>query len=167
MPVGFIGVGNIGSPMAAQLLKAGYALVVRDIRREALAPLLAAGATWADSPRGVAVQCEVVATCLPGPVEMEQVTLGPEGILAVIKAGALYIDHTTNGPMLARKDLGLVTDLGRTYNIPMRMATLYEQEMNEGISRGWGKHNSSIVLTLQEERAQTQVRLPSAEPDRA
>jgi 3-hydroxyisobutyrate dehydrogenase len=68
---------------------------------------------------------------------------------------------------LARKDLGLATELGRTYNIPMRMATLCEQEMIEGISRGWGGQDSSIILTLQEERAQTQVRLPPSSSGQA
>src|SRR5688572_10948014 len=67
MRVGFIGVGNIGQPMASQLLQAGHALVVHDLRPEAAASLLAAGATWADTPRAVVAQCDVIATCLPGP----------------------------------------------------------------------------------------------------
>jgi 3-hydroxyisobutyrate dehydrogenase len=75
MRVGFIGVGNIGNPMASQLLKAGHSLVVHDRRPAAAATLLAAGATWADTPLIVARQCEVVATCLPGPAEMAQVML--------------------------------------------------------------------------------------------
>jgi 3-hydroxyisobutyrate dehydrogenase len=103
MRVGFIGVGNIGKPMASQLLTAGHALVIHDLRREAAAVLLEVGATWADSPRAVAAQCEVVATCLPGPTEMEQVTLGPDGILESMPAGALYIDHTSNAPTLVRR----------------------------------------------------------------
>ena len=55
MKLGFIGVGRIGSPMAAQLLRAGHQLVVHDVRREAAASLLSAGAVWADSP--AAVEC--------------------------------------------------------------------------------------------------------------
>jgi 3-hydroxyisobutyrate dehydrogenase len=103
MNVGFIGVGNIGAPIAGQLLKAGHALVVYDLRREAANTLLAAGAEWSDSPAALAAECEVVATCLPGPVEMEQVCLGPGGIVGHLKPGTLYIDHTTNLPALVRR----------------------------------------------------------------
>ena len=103
MRIGFIGVGNIGHPMAGQLLAAGHALTVHDARRQAAADLVAAGAAWADTPALLAAQCEVVATCLPGPAEMESVCLGPGGILEGITAGTLYIDHTTNSPLLARR----------------------------------------------------------------
>ena len=51
----------------------------------------------------MAADCEVVATCVPGPVEMEQVCLGPAGIAERLKAGALYIDHTSNSPALVRR----------------------------------------------------------------
>ena len=72
MRVGFIGLGNVGAPMAGFVVGAGFSLVVHDLRREAAAPLLARGATWADSPREVAAQCDVVCVCVPGPPEMTQ-----------------------------------------------------------------------------------------------
>ena len=296
MKLGFIGIGSIGSPMAAQLLRAGHQLVVHDVRREAGAPLLSAGAVWADSPAAVAAECEIVATCLPGPPQMEQVTIGPNGLVGAMRPGALYIDHTTNAPALvrrvhgllrakgvdmldapvsggmegaqtrdllvmvggepsvferarpildalasrvlytggigngsvcklmhncasftldmalaecwtagvqagvsaetivdvfrqaalgqqmsmkvrlpatylrgefaprfslrlARKDLGLAVDLGKSYDVPMRLGALCEQEMMEGIARGWADRDASIFLTLQEERAHVQVRV--------
>jgi 3-hydroxyisobutyrate dehydrogenase len=297
--IGFIGVGHIGHPMAAQLLAAGHALTIHDARPEAAAPLLAAGAAWADSPGELAAGCDVVATCLPGPAEMQQVCLGPRGVVAGLQPGALYIDHTTNAPhlvrlvhatlaargadmldapvsggmegartrdllvmvggeraaferarpvldavakrvlytgalgtasiakimhncasftldlvmaecwtvavqagvapetivevfneaalghmmslkvrlpatylvgdfaprfslALARKDLGLALDLARATNVPMRLGALCEQEMVEALARGWATRDASIFLTLQEERAQAQVRLPPA-----
>jgi 3-hydroxyisobutyrate dehydrogenase len=278
--------------------------VVHDVRREAAAALLAAGAAWAESPAAVAAGCETVATCLPGPPEMEQVTLGAGGLVAALRPGALYIDHTTNAPALvrrvhaalrakgvdmldapvsggmegaqtrdllvmvggepsvferarpildamaarvmytggigngsvsklmhncasftldmvmaecwtagvragvspetlvsvfreaalghqmslkirlpatylrgefaprfslrlARKDLGLAVDLGKAYDVPMRLGSLCEQEMMEGIARGWADRDASIFLTLQEERAHAQVRLPPAEGPRS
>lgn len=67
MKVGFIGLGTMGAFMAANIQKAGHQLVVHDIRREAGANRLAAGAIWADSPKAVAEQCEVIFTSLPGP----------------------------------------------------------------------------------------------------
>ncbi|HVH75162.1 MAG TPA: NAD(P)-dependent oxidoreductase [Stellaceae bacterium] len=103
MKIGFIGLGNIGAPIAGQLLAAGHTLLVHDRRRAAAEPLVAAGAQWSPSPAVLAAECEAVATCLPGPPEMEVVCLGPDGIAGGLRAGALYIDHTTNSPPLVRR----------------------------------------------------------------
>jgi 3-hydroxyisobutyrate dehydrogenase len=62
---------------------------------------------------------------------------------------------------LARKDLGLALELARQTDTPMRFAALCEQELVEAVARGWAKQDASIALTLQEERAGVQVRLPS------
>jgi 3-hydroxyisobutyrate dehydrogenase-like beta-hydroxyacid dehydrogenase len=67
MKIGFIGLGTMGAFMAANLQKAGYALVIHDVRREAGANRLAAGAVWAETPRAVAEQSDVIFTSLPGP----------------------------------------------------------------------------------------------------
>ncbi len=297
MNIGFIGTGNIGMPIAGQLLKAGHRLLVHDLRRANAEKLLAAGAEWVDTPTAVAAECDAVATCLPGPKEMEAVCLGPAGLVANLKAGALYIDHTTNAPSLvrhvhallaekhvamldapvsggmegaqtrdllvmaggddaafararplldaiakrvihtgaigtgsiakimhncasftldmliaecwttgvkagidaativrvfneaalgqmmslkvrlpatylrgdfaprfslalAKKDLGLAMDLARETKTPMRLAALCDQELTEAMARGWAGRDASIALTLQEERAQAEVRLP-------
>lgn len=103
MKVGFIGLGIMGTSMAANLRKAGHELVVNDVRREAAAPHLDAGAAWADTPRKVAEATEVVFTSLPGPVEVEAVALGDEGLLAGMSAGKAYFDLTTNSPTVLRK----------------------------------------------------------------
>lgn len=108
MKIGFIGVGNIGAPIAGQLLKAGHELLVLDLRREAAAELLAAGAAWAESAADMAAGCKTVCTCLPGPKEMEAVCLGPFGLVENLKPGSLYIDHTTNAPALVRRVHGLL-----------------------------------------------------------
>jgi 3-hydroxyisobutyrate dehydrogenase len=105
MRVGFIGLGNMGGPLAAFVLKAGFPLVVHDIRREAAEPLLAQGAIWADSPRDAAAQCDVICVCVPGPPEMQAVALGAHGLLEAIKSGSVVIDHTTNSPAIVR-DVG-------------------------------------------------------------
>src|SRR5712691_9073472 len=105
MLVGFIGLGNMGAPLAGWVLDKKFALVVHDIRREAAAPLLERGAVWADSPRDVAAQCDVICICVPGPPEMQAVTLGVGGVLEGAKAGSVVIDHTTNAPAIVR-DVG-------------------------------------------------------------
>ncbi len=106
MRVGFIGLGNMGVPIAGFMLKAGFSLVVHDLRREAAAPVLDQGAVWAGSPRDVATQCDVICVCVPGPPEMQAVTLGAGGILEGVNPGSVVIDHTTNSPAIVR-DVGV------------------------------------------------------------
>ena len=103
MDIGFIGVGNMGAGMANNLLKAGYALTINDIRRDATGPLLEKGARWAETPQQVAMQSEITFTSLPGPPDVEAVALGAEGILAGIKPGSVYIDLSSNSPTLVRR----------------------------------------------------------------
>jgi 3-hydroxyisobutyrate dehydrogenase-like beta-hydroxyacid dehydrogenase len=103
MKIGFVGLGNIGAPIAGQLLAAGHTLLVHDRRRAAAEPLIAAGAQWSPSPASLAAECEAVATCLPGPPEMEEASLGSDGIAGELRPGSLYIDHTTNSPQLVRR----------------------------------------------------------------
>ena len=105
MKIGFIGLGTMGRHMASNLIKAGHALVVHDVRREAAAPHLQAGAVWAETPRGVAEATDVVFTSLPGPPEVEAVALGDQGLLAGLAAGKAYFDLSTNAPALVRRIL--------------------------------------------------------------
>ncbi|MBB5696228.1 NAD(P)-dependent oxidoreductase [Muricoccus pecuniae] len=101
--VGFIGLGIMGAAMAANLQRAGYALVVHDIRREAAKPHLQAGATWASSPREVAERSDVVLSCLPSVAVIEAVALGYQGILEGTRAGQAYFEMSTNTPALIRR----------------------------------------------------------------
>lgn len=103
MLVGFIGLGIMGGKMAANLQKAGYRLVVYDARREAASSHLAAGATWADSPRQVAEAAEIMFTSLPGPAEVEAVALGEGGLLSGMRPGGAYFDLSTNSPSVVRR----------------------------------------------------------------
>ena len=64
MRVGFIGLGNMGEPLAGFVRKAGFALVVHDLRKDAAKTLLEHGATWADSPRDVAAQSDTICVCV-------------------------------------------------------------------------------------------------------
>jgi 3-hydroxyisobutyrate dehydrogenase-like beta-hydroxyacid dehydrogenase len=105
MRVGFIGLGNMGAPMAGFVRRAEFSLVVHDRRRSAAAGVLERGALWADSPRDVAAQCDVVCVCVPGPPEMRAVILGAGGVLEGARSGLVVIDHTTNDPAVVR-DVG-------------------------------------------------------------
>ena len=103
MKIGFIGLGTMGAGMAANLQKAGYELIVHDIRRVAAERHLAAGATWADNPKALAEQCDVIFTSLPGPPEVEAVALSDNGLLAGMKPDTTYFDLSTNSPTLVRQ----------------------------------------------------------------
>jgi 3-hydroxyisobutyrate dehydrogenase len=101
--VGYIGLGIMGGAMASNLQKAGYRLVVNDTRREAAAPHLRGGAVWADTPRAVAEQSEVVFTCLPNLPAIEAVALGADGLIAGIRHGQAFFEMSTNTPELVKR----------------------------------------------------------------
>lgn len=103
MKVGFIGIGNIGRPMANQILENGFNLTIYDIDHTNAKTLLDKGAVWAKSPREVSESSDIICTCLPGPREMESVIFGENGILQGIQRNSIYIDLTTNSPALVRK----------------------------------------------------------------
>jgi 2-hydroxy-3-oxopropionate reductase len=101
--IGFIGLGIMGKPMARNLLKAGYPLVVHNRSQAAVAELVAEGATKADSPKAVAEQSDVIITMLPDSPDVERVVLGENGIYRAVQSGMLYIDMSTIAPATARK----------------------------------------------------------------
>jgi 3-hydroxyisobutyrate dehydrogenase-like beta-hydroxyacid dehydrogenase len=296
MRIGFIGLGNMGGPMALNLIKAGHALIVHDVRKAAATPHLERGARWAENPQAVARESEMILTSLPGPREVEAVALGVQGIIHGAIAGSVYADLSTGSPTvmrrlhaafrdkgvhvldapvsggvwgaqrgslqvmvggdegiyrevkavlqavgdkvgymgpigagtiaklvhnmisistralvaegftlgvkagvkpeallealrgasfgqglllsqtipdvvfpgdfdrvrfalkLARKDVGLATELAREYNVPMPLAAVVEQIMMEALTRGWGDRDSTSPWLLQEEAAGVQVR---------
>ncbi len=102
MRIGFIGLGNMGGPMALNIIRAGHQVIVHDVRHEAAAPHLEAGAKWADSARETAAQCDLIMTSLPGPRDVEAVALGETGIIHGIRRGSTYIDLSTNSPTVIR-----------------------------------------------------------------
>ena len=103
MKVGFIGTGNMGNPMAANLIKAGHQLTVHDLRREAATNLLEMGAEWAATPKDAVPGNEVVFTSLPVPRDVEAVVEGENGILEGAGEGSLYVDLSTNSPTVVRR----------------------------------------------------------------
>ena len=103
MNVGFIGCGNMGNPMASNLINAGHQLTVHDLRREAATNLLEMGAVWADNPKDVVSGNEVVFTSLPVPRDVEAVVMGENGILEGSGPNTIYMDLSTNSPTTIRR----------------------------------------------------------------
>ncbi len=103
MQIGFIGLGMMGAGMASNLQKAGHQLIVHDLSRQAASRHLANGATWADSPRAVAQQVDLVFTSLPTPADVEKVGMGENGLSLGFRKGAAWFDLSTNAVDVVRK----------------------------------------------------------------
>jgi 3-hydroxyisobutyrate dehydrogenase len=103
MRVGFIGLGIMGSRMAANLLGKGHGLTVWNRTAARADDLRASGAAWAESPRALAVASEVVCLCVADPAALEQVAHGPDGCVGGLSRGTLVIDFSTVGPEATRR----------------------------------------------------------------
>jgi 2-hydroxy-3-oxopropionate reductase len=101
--VGFIGLGIMGKPMARNLLRAGYPLIVLNRSRAPMDELAGEGAQTGTSPQDVASRSEVVITMLPDSPDVESVALGDDGIVAGIRDGALWIDMSTIAPATTKR----------------------------------------------------------------
>src|SRR5260370_910445 len=182
MGIGFIGLGNMGGPMALNVLRAGHGMVVTDIRAELAEPHLAQGAAWADGAKAVAQASELVFTSLPGPREVEAVALGPGGILDGAARGTIYVDLSTSSATLIRRihtvyaERGVdVLDAPVSGGVPgARAATLAVllgghgalhtrgkpvlHAIRDKATRGGGAKDSMAIFCRQEERAGVTLR---------
>ena len=96
--LGYIGLGNMGMPMARNLLEAGHSVVVHDIDPTRVETLVGAGATAADSPAEVASRVSVTFSSLPTTQSVEEVVAGPAGIIEGGRAGQVFVDTSTIPP---------------------------------------------------------------------
>ena len=100
--VGFIGLGIMGRPMALNVLRAGWDLAVHARRLESMEPLAAAGAATCDSPADVARRADILFTMVADTADVEQVILGPEGVIEGASPGAVLVDMSTISPAVTR-----------------------------------------------------------------
>ena len=102
MKVGFVGLGTMGGNAAKNLIRAGFTVVVHDLRPEAAADHLAMGATWAASPRDMIDRVDCVVSMVFGPSHCEAVLKGPNGLIHGECRGKIWIDMTTSSPFVMR-----------------------------------------------------------------
>lgn len=102
-PIGFIGLGLMGRPMALNLRKAGFELVVHSRSEPPVDALVEAGATRAASPADVASQCDVVITMLPDSPDVERVLAGEGGVFSRMRPGAVLVDMSSISPVVTRE----------------------------------------------------------------
>jgi 2-hydroxy-3-oxopropionate reductase len=112
LKIGYIGLGLMGKSIAANILKAGFPLVVHNRSRAAVDELAAAGASPANSPAEVAAQVDVVFTNLPDTPDVESVVLGEKGILTGAHAGLIFVDNSTIQPAAARRMAAKLAEVG-------------------------------------------------------
>lgn len=103
MRIGFIGLGNMGGPMAANLVKAGHQVTVFDMSKTAIENAAASGAAASASANAAAADAEVVVTMVPAGQHVRQIYLGEQGLLKAVKPGALCIDSSTIDVATARE----------------------------------------------------------------
>ena len=103
MKVGFIGLGVMGNPMAANILKGGHQLTVYDRSLEAVERLVQAGAKAASSPKEVGAASEIVVTMLPEPQHVDQVVLGKDGLCEGLQPGGIVIEMSTIDPQTSQR----------------------------------------------------------------
>jgi 3-hydroxyisobutyrate dehydrogenase-like beta-hydroxyacid dehydrogenase len=102
MDIGFVGLGAMGQLIVPRLMNAGHAVTGWNRSRDKAADLIAAGMRWADTPRGVAERSEIVFTIVTDAAAVKAVALGPDGIVAGLRRGGIYIDMSTIDPDASR-----------------------------------------------------------------
>lgn len=108
----FIGMGIMGSPMARNLLKAGYAVAVHTRTRSKAEPVVAAGAVWADSPALAAKDADIVITCVTDTPDVEAVLLGAGGVIESAREGMICIDMSTISPEATQRMAAILGEKG-------------------------------------------------------
>ncbi|MFT5578388.1 MAG: 3-hydroxyisobutyrate dehydrogenase [Paraglaciecola psychrophila] len=95
MKIGFIGLGNVGGKLAGSLLRNGVSLQVLDLHKSTAEPFLQGGASWGESPKQMAIDCDIVITCLPNPAASANVLESEGGLLEGLSTGKIWLEMST------------------------------------------------------------------------
>ncbi len=112
--IGFIGLGIMGKPMAKNLVKSGYDLIVYDIRKDVVADLVVSGAEEGFSPCEIATKSNIIITMLPNSPEVREVILGKDGIIEGVKPGSVVIDMSSISPVATKEICAVLSTKGVT-----------------------------------------------------
>jgi len=147
--LGFIGLGIMGRPMAKNLLKAGYPLVVHSRSKAPVDDLTTAGARSAPSPEAVTEQVDVLITMLPNSPDVELVALGSQGILEGARSGLIYVDMSTISPLVSQRiDKALAARGVRMLDAPVSGGERGAVEGTLSIMVGGDKPTFDLVLPI-------------------
>ena len=146
--VGFIGLGRMGLPMARNLLRAGFPLVVHNRSRGNVDIIASEGAVPATSPAEVAHTSDIVLTCLPDVPSVEEVFLGAGGLFPAVRPGQLLIDHSTVGPATSHQIAQEVSQRG---------ASFLDAPISGGVERA---ANATLTIMVGGDRAGFDTALP-------
>ncbi len=112
MKIGFIGLGIMGKPMAKNLRKAGYELVVFDVNRDAVKELVGAGAEEGSSPKDVTSRTDIVITMLPNSPHVKEVVLGKNGVVEAAAKGKILVDMSSIAPLVSQEVAAKLAEKG-------------------------------------------------------
>jgi 2-hydroxy-3-oxopropionate reductase len=147
--LGFIGLGIMGRPMAKNLLKAGYPLVVHNRSKGPVEELTTAGARSAPSAKAVTEQVDVLITMLPNSPDVELVALGPQGILEGAHPGLICVDMSTISPIVSQKiDKALAPRGVKMLDAPVSGGERGAVEATLSIMVGGDKSTFDLVLPI-------------------
>lgn len=147
---GFIGLGNMGAPMAENILKKFGSLVVFNRTRARCEPIAAMGAEIAENVGDLAEKCDLIFLSLPGPKEVTEVVAGPDGLLTHSRPGQIIVDFSTLAPLDSRKMAEAAEEKGVTYiDVPV-----------SGGGAGAAKGALSLMIGATEEEIQEAGLLP-------
>lgn len=149
--IGWIGTGVMGAPMCGHVIGLGHPVRVYNRTKTKAQPLLDAGASWADSPKAVAQQCDVVFTIVGFPEDVREVYLGTDGLLAGAKTGSTLVDMTTTRPSLAREIYEVAKSKKvSTIDAPVSGGDVGAKEARLSIMVGGDKDAVDTVMPLME-----------------
>lgn len=134
--IGFIGVGNMGTPMASNLLKKGYPVTVFDTVKEKVEAMAKVGAKISSSSKEAATGAEVVITMLPSSPHVEKAVLGKDGILEGVSPGSVYIDMSTIDPITTKKIAKIMAE---------KKVSMLDSPVTGGVS---GAINATLTLYI-------------------